>query len=272
VEAMECTRALQVSKPFDLENYMTERVSAYNAEPGEMNAEDGVECSVCNNKGMISFVSNGQEFMRQCECMARRKAVRAMRLSGLEDLLRRYTMEAFTVKTSWHKSMKSAADTFIASKDSWFFAGGQVGSGKTHICTAICGELLNKGIPVRYMVWREESQKLKSIVNDPEYAGAIDVWMSAPVLYIDDLFKAMRSDDRSKPTDADIKLAFQVINHRYNDRNLRTIVSSEWMLDELMTFDEGIGSRIYERSKGCCVQTKRDAARNYRISGGLNEN
>ena len=34
----------------------------------------------------------------------------------------------------------------------WFVTTGRSGAGKTHLCTAICGELLHRGLPVRYML------------------------------------------------------------------------------------------------------------------------
>jgi DNA replication protein DnaC len=122
---------------------------------------------------------------------------------------------------------------------------GSVGSGKTHLCTAICGALLDQGKFVRYMLWRDESVKLKAIVNDGEYEAEIKPLKNCQVLYIDDLFKG-------GATAADIKLAFEILNSRYN-RRLTTIISCEKTPEELLAIDEALGSRIYERSKGNCV-------------------
>ena len=63
------------------------------------------------------------------------------------------------------------------------------------------------------------------------------------MLYIDDLFKG-------NVTGADLNLAFQLINARYNDRKLITILSSELTLSEIIEQDEALGGRIYERARG----------------------
>ena len=41
-------------------------------------------------------------------------------------------------------------------------AGGQPGSGKTHICTAVTGELLRSGLNARYIVRNDEAVKIKA--------------------------------------------------------------------------------------------------------------
>lgn len=82
---------------------------------------------------------------------------------------------------------------------------------------------------------------------------------SVPVLYIDDLFKGAE-----RPTQGDLNIAFELLNHRYNNENLYTIISTEKLLDDLIRIDEAIGSRIAERSKGHRIQLNRDPARNWR--------
>jgi DNA replication protein DnaC len=86
------------------------------------------------------------------------------------------------------------------------------------------------------------------------YQAKIKKLKRVPVLYIDDFFKGGASD-------ADIKLAFEILNARYNDTALRTIISSEIDLDGLMRIDEAIGGRIYERSRGFAVMAPGENAR-----------
>ena len=84
-------------------------------------------------------------------------------------------------------------------------------------------------------------------------------------MYIDDLFKTGKADDNTvqKPTGADINAAFEIINYRYNNPSLLTIISSELSQDELIDIDEAIGGRIYEKSTAFSIGKNRD--RNYRI-------
>lgn len=46
------------------------------------------------------------------------------------------------------------------------------------------------------------------------------------------------------------------------------MISSEFTMDELLSFDEGVGSRIYQRSKEYCHIIGRDPAKNYRLTNG----
>lgn len=116
------------------------------------------------------------------------------------------------------------------------------------------------------MLWRDDIVKIKGAVTDSEeYSRIIDQFKTVDVLYIDDLFKTGKAADNSvqKPTGADINVAFEIINYRYNNPSLLTIISSELTEDELIDIDEAIGGRIYERAKAFTIGKSRD--RNYRI-------
>jgi DNA replication protein DnaC len=160
----------------------------------------------------------------------------------------------------------SAAMEYAKNPEGWFFLGGQSGAGKTHLCTAICREFLLAGKRVRYMLWRDDVVKIKGAVTDSEeYSKMIEQFKTVDVLYIDDLFKTGKAADNSiqKPTGADINVAFEIINYRYNNPALLTIISSELTEDELIDIDEAIGGRIYERAKAFTIGKSRE--RNYRI-------
>ena len=148
----------------------------------------------------------------------------------------------------------------------WLFVGGQVGCGKTHICTAVVNKLLQNNIGCRYMAWRDEAVTLKAIVNNQqEYHDKLVELQKAPVLYIDDFWKTQKG---MKPTQADVNLAFQILNYRYQDKTRCTIISSELSTSEIMRIDEAVGSRIHERSKAYRVYIEQDPAKNYRITMG----
>lgn len=234
---------------------------------------DGINCEKCGNKGLICMMDidyNGFPSTRyiKCSCQEARINMRRIKASGLEDELERCTFENFQTSEPFQKYMLSKAQDFLADTDSsWLYFGGQVGCGKTHLCTAVCGVLLKeRHIPVKYMLWKEESTRLKALVNSEDYAEEVNKYKTVPVLYIDDLFKKQRSSEKfSPPTDADINLAFEIINARYIDKSKITIVSCEWLLDDLLAFDEATASRIYERAKKHWVEISRDEKRNYRI-------
>lgn len=145
-------------------------------------------------------------------------------------------------------------------------------SGKTHLCTAVAIQYIREGYDVRYMLWLDEVNKIKAVIKEnQEYYKAMKELKEAQVLYIDDLFKNGKDDNGQvkAPTAADIKIAFEILNYRYNRADLITIISSERSLQELCDIDSALGGRIAERTKNgdYCVVIKKDIKRNYRLKG-----
>lgn len=259
------------SKQMSEKDWEQFKVDDWNKTPGNRNEEDGYNCKTCLNKGTIAkLVDLGggrySHCFADCQCVETRKSIMRMKRSGLKDIIKDYTFDKFIDTEPWQKSVKDAAMEYAKHPEGWFFLGGQSGAGKTHLCTAICREFLLAGKQVRYMLWRDDIVKIKGAVTDSvEYSNAIDKYKRVDVLYIDDLFKTGKTADNSvqKPTAADINVAFEIINYRYNNPSLLTIISSELTEDELMDIDEAIGGRIYERAKSISIAKSRD--RNYRI-------
>lgn len=73
------------------------------------------------------------------------------------------------------------------------FIGGQVGAGKTHICTAIVGKLLQNGKSAIYAPWKRIAAELKACLNEPEYTARMDELMKTDCLYIDDFCAQARA-------------------------------------------------------------------------------
>lgn len=231
------------------EAYLEAKKNLANAEKGNL---PGIDCSLCKNRGTITEIQGKYLVSVVCECMVKRRSLRNIEKSGLKEVLDRYTLDNFRTDEAWQAQMKRKAIAYLKSGGAeWFCALGSVGSGKTHLCTAVCGELLNKGVSVRYMLWRDESVKLKAAVNNEEkYETMIRPFKRAKVLYIDDLFKTKKQADI---TTGDINLAFEIINYR-DSAGLQTIISSEMGMDEIIAVDEGIGSRIYKHCKNYCLE------------------
>lgn len=244
---------------FSREEYLEDLCKSYNRKPG---TPGDVPCDLCFGKGYTREVRDGEIVMVACACLARRESLRRMRDSGLGALLERYTMDRYNADTPWQRAVKAGAGQYIKNPGGWFFAGGQVGSGKTHICTAIVCELMKQGKSARYFMWRDVTA-IRASVNDPvEYRRLIDPLKNTQVLYIDDFLKS-----GGPPTQGDINIAFEVLNHRYNNPDLLTVISSEKTVDDIMAIDPGVGSRIYERTKGSRFEIGWDDDKNYRMRG-----
>lgn len=260
-----------MSNPMTPKEWEQFKVDDWNNTEGNRNEEDGYNCTICKNKGTIAKLvdhGNGKysHCFADCKCVETRRSIMRMQRSGLKDIIKDYTFDKFIDTEPWQKSIKAAAMEYAQNPDGWFALCGQVGCGKTHLCTAICREFLLSGRKVLYMLWRDEIVKLKANVNDAEaYGKLIDKYKTADVLYIDDLFKTGKGAEQQsqKPTPADINAAFEIINYRYNNPALLTIISTELSEDELLDIDEAVGSRIYERAKAITIG--KDRSRNYRI-------
>lgn len=216
-----------------------------NRQPGSLT---GLDCPLCLNRGYSIIVnSQGNRVARDCSCMKQRRTLKHLEQSGLAKVLNIYTFDTWQVKEPWQHDFVTMAKDYAENPSGWFCAVGRPGTGKTHLCTAICGELLQKGYGVRYLLWRDFSTQAKAVVNDDEaYQELIYPYKRVRVLYLDDLFKTGKGQE---PTTADCNLAFELLNARYADPDKLTIISSERTMGNLLDIDEAIGSRIYERSK-----------------------
>lgn len=228
----------------------------------------GYDCPDCKNKGVVYFVKNGCVVSRDCDCMQVRRSREMLKKSGLEGVMKEYRFDRYETAEPWQKEFRDGALRYLKDHDrKWFFAGGQPGVGKTHICTALAAQFLRQGIPVRYMLWKEDCARLKAVVTDSEaYSRLMEPLKTVAVLYIDDFFKPSRDESGQKrpPTAGDINIAFDILNYRYVN-NLPTIISTERTIDELLDIDEAIGSRIYQRTKGYCFSFLEDRSHNYRL-------
>ncbi|GEQ21766.1 hypothetical protein CBU02nite_22720 [Clostridium butyricum] len=135
---------------------------------------------------------------------------------------------------------------------------GQVGSGKSHCSIALAVNFLKQRIRVVYMAYRDVITKIKQNMIDQEYyTKTISKYQLCEVLLIDDLFKG-------KVNETDVNIMFEIINYRYLNY-LPIIVSSEFSIESLLAFDEGVSSRIYEMSKDYTVEIEKDIRNNYRL-------
>lgn len=241
-------------KPLSYEEYELKKIEWENAMPGNL---QGKHCQVCLNKGYNRKRVIDRTVTIECRCMAKRRSLRLIQKSGLSDTLERYTFETYQTLEKWQQTAKQKALDYVKDHDGkWFVAAGAVGSGKSHLCTAICGALLDAGLETRYMLWRDHGVQIKAVVNDSEaYSAMVEPLKRVPVLYIDDLFKTAKGESgTAKFTTGDINLAFELLNARYNRKDLVTIISTELSIEKILEIDEAVGSRIYERSKGCYLR------------------
>lgn len=242
--------------------------------PGEQRAKEDFitcyRCEACNDKTLIHYVSGEQILARNCACIPIRCSIMRARSSGLGDELKRCQFSSFEAITEWQKDAKNRAMQYSHDPQGWFMISGQNGGGKTHLCTAVVGRLIHAGKSARYMRWKDDSAALKGVMNKPEFEDMIQPLLSVDVLYIDDFLKTPRGEDRkpSEPSGGDLNLAFFIINSRYSTGKI-VVISSEWTVDDVVSFDEATGSRIYERAKNFCIEIPKGIENNYRLKGAV---
>lgn len=240
------------------DDFLIKRVETYNNLTGNLKYYD---CDKCKNKGVIAKISDNTEVMNRCVCMKIRESFSRIEKSGLTMHMRQCTFDNYIVSDTWQKQIKQAAERFIIDKNKWFVICGQSGSGKTHICTAIMVSLIMSGKSGKYMIWREDATKLNAKINEQSYQNDLDYLKTVEVLYIDDLFKTKFG---AEITQGEIKLAFDLINHR-SISGLITIISTELTVNELIKIDEATASRIIMMAKDYKFSIKKDQSKNYRL-------
>lgn len=225
---------------------------------------EGVECDACGNWEFIWVVQDGERMTRECPCRTRRNNFARIRASGLKTMLDHYTFERFETGEPWQKTAKDMVVKFCGDAGrGWMLVSGQPGCGKTHLCTAAAGQFMKAGMDTRYMRWVDESTTLKACVNDDAaYKRILDPLKTCKVLYIDDFWKTQRGKD---PTPADVKLAFDLLDYRYCNPGLITMISTERTIREMLGIDPAVGSRIYERTKGYLLEFRYSSDKNWRL-------
>ena len=225
-------------------------------------------CEICKDVTLIIVKdANGNEYAKDCVCREKAISRRLMISSGIseDDAQKGFKgfntfdepllVNAKNTAISYFQNFKSMEDKRINS----MMLCGKSGRGKTTLGLAIANNLINAGVGVRYMPYRDVVTSLKQqLASDNKYFYNDQMYklQNARVLFIDDLLKG-------KVNETDINIMYEVINYRYLKRK-PVIISTEKTIEELLEFDEAIASRLIEMSKGYIV-TFDDSIPNYRL-------
>lgn len=234
------------STEFDFYAYDRKRAALFNSLEGKL---EDYDCPLCRNRGyFMQYSDTGYCTMKPCRCMEVRDALRAMRNTGVpEEAIQGLSFEAWQTPHRWQEATLASAKEYVAAAkqggfSDWFIMSGNPGCGKTMLCSTVFLEIVKSGVKGRYVSWREFSREAKSVANDRgEFRKIVDEAKQTPLLYLDDFWKG-------RITPADVNLAFEVLNNRYQ-RSCLTILSSEHTIDAILRGDEAIGSRLRERAR-----------------------
>jgi len=208
------------------------------------------KCQLCNDTGIEQIEQiNSAPIMRICKCQKSEIIKEQWINAGFNIMAADKSFSNFKIDNNATHRMKKVAIDYVKDFECIQFENnnsiaflGQPGSGKTHICMAICLELIKKDIYPKYFPYREEIINLKqNILNETEYQEKLNKYKKCTILFIDDLFKGGANS-------SDIRIMFEILNYRYLNR-LPVIISSEMLSSKLIETDEAIGSRIIEMCK-----------------------
>ena len=233
-------------------------INTMNEEVDEEGMEE-VACDVCHGKGFITVYDEVTDWHKQipCKCMRSRRALRFIDSQGLLADVKRCTFKTYEPYDKSTEEMMNSAKRFIVEMSGLLLCG-QSGSGKSHLAYAVFGELVKRQYAPVWMRWIQESQDLKMMVGEDDYDRRIAKLQNADVLIIDDLFNL-------KPTEADIRLARIIIDHRYTNK-LPIVVTTELTLGEINDYDDAIAGRLAEM---CIVYQIGGKNHNYRMRNYL---
>lgn len=228
-------------------------------DPNYRQNEKTYKCSMCEDTGFIAITFDGAEKsslnvpsaegcrMKPCACKIKQQHEESLKHTGI-DLIEYKTksLETFKRDTVLAMKMYDMAIKFINDPDAkgiGYF--GKSGTGKTHICIAICNELVKQGIIHKYFNYRRDMQNLKSLMFDEEnYNKKLSEYLTIPVLYMDDFLKLAKNNNGSINIQ-ELQIAFDIVNTRYINKK-KIIMSSEYTIAEIKEIDEALGSRLFE--------------------------
>jgi DNA replication protein DnaC len=214
--------------------------------------QEHFECEICKDTEWI--INTETNSAKPCKCQEAKRYRLILENCGISEAFLKKTFSNYMPKNAAQREAKETAKDYALNfahirnerNNSIAFLK-QVGAGKTHLSIAICNTLMEQGVGVRYMQYREVITHLKqNMVDEVFYQREMNKYKSAPVLLIDDLYKG-------KTTESDINLVYEIINHRYL-KGMPIILSCEYDIDKLLEFDEAIGSRIAEMCKGRIIE------------------
>jgi len=246
-----------------IKEFMEMRIKIYNESEGDLKYFD---CPKCKNKGYVQelvfsdFYNDYIEVMKKCECSPKRRLMYKAQNSGLGDYLSK-RFNDYIATEDWQKNIKTKAIEYCKSENKyWFVTLGQSGAGKTLISSIIANYLLLKQEKtVLYITWTDFISKLKRDMmgdNSNKVSSYLDEIKNVEVLYVDELLK--------KYNETDLKYIIEIINYRYTN-DLKTIISSERTIDELLEIDEATFGRVIEKADRFIINIPKDKKKNYRL-------
>ncbi len=106
---------------------LEKQLEIYSDAEGDMNKNDGYDCPICKNKGLVFSIRNEELVSKRCECIKTRKSLYLLRESGIQEQIESKTLDSFKINNEWQMKMCEKAKSYINdNEDRWFFIGDKV--------------------------------------------------------------------------------------------------------------------------------------------------
>ena len=201
------------------------------------------ECDKCRDLGYV-FVKTKEksEAAKPCECLQKRRTSQILEKCGLSESFKKKTFATYSCKSQNQVRAKHKAliycDQFEKERKSIILSG-KSGAGKTHLGIAIMLKLVNQNENCKYIEYHDMMISLKqSVMDDINHMRELEKLLNPKVLFIDDFLKG-------NITPTDLNYIYRIINTRYIT-NKPVIISTEKTMEEILNWDEAVGSRLIE--------------------------
>lgn len=215
-------------------------------------------CPICRDL-LYTFNENGQAV--PCKCKDKVESLEKLRKCGLEEEFKEKTFDNYKVTNRYQLEAKAKVIDYcknFKTTNASLIITGRPGVGKTHLAAAVMTNLISQNVGCKYELYTTMLINLKqSVMDEANFIREMDKYKVPTVLFLDDFLKG-------KPTDADLKYIFEIVNERYLKKK-PMIISTEMSIRQITSWDEAVASRLYQMSKGNVIEFGTDIE-NYRFA------
>jgi DNA replication protein DnaC len=222
------------------------------------------KCPICHDSGWkIIIRDDGREACRPCECLKQKKAISALKNSGIAEAFQDRTLDNYIPKNEVQADALSRSKRFVEIFGKYdnmhmnFMLMGQNGAGKTHLSVGIANALIKKNVLVRYVTFQDLLATFANAKKEKDLYKVINQYKDAELLVIDDIFRTTIREwnGQKNPLMSHIDTMFQIIDYRYFKKK-GIVVTCEKTIEELRNMDRAITGRLVEYARGNIVEFK----------------
>ncbi len=200
-----------------------------------------MSCPKCHGTGWILKEEKGRVIAVRCNHLEEERSASLLESSGIPQKYRQCNFENFLVSSQNQsqvmakKIVKNYAEKFPAVNEGLLIMG-PAGVGKTHLASALCLELIKKGITCKFVDFRELLHNFWDLQEVPEEREAMfQTLVQVPLLVLDD-FGSRRMNQWEED------FIYRLINKRYEEEMPLVLTTS--FMDEPVGKEESLEERI----------------------------